>query len=150
MRKSIAGFCFVFAMSVATVVAAEEVHVIARGTQGLEAVPLRVENETARPVACAASIAHWYSAPVGTAAAGGRLETRLWSKPATGEVLLLNAQEDQMPIQSLWCGYAGEDVSTRSDIRLARRSGTSEPAIDLICREAAGSPALDCRRRGAQ
>lgn len=150
MRKCIVVFCFGFAVSAASVVAAEEVHVIARGMQGLEAVPLRLENETARPVACAAAIAHWYSAPVGSAAPGGRLETRLWSKPATGEVLLLNAQEDQMPIQSLWCGYAGADVSTRSDIPLARRAGTPEPAIDLICREAAGGPALDCRRRGAQ
>lgn len=131
-------------------IAAEEVHIITRGTQGLEAVPLRVENATARPVACAVAIAHWYSAPVGAVEPGKRLDTRLWSKPATGEVLLLNAQEDQMPIQSLWCGYAGADVSTRSDVRLVRRAGESEPAIDLVCREVAGSPALDCRRRGAE
>lgn len=127
---------------------AQEAPVVLRGTQGLVAVPFRLANASGRPVVCAAAIAHWYSAEIGRAAPGGHLEAELWSKPATGEVFLLNDRQDRMPVQRLWCGYEGADVSTRSDIALAHRAGTAEPAVDLICGAEGGAPGLACRRRG--
>lgn len=136
------------AASIPIAAAAEEAPVIERGTHGLVALPFHVANQADRPVVCATAIAHWYSAEIGSVAPGGELAARLWSKPATGEVFLLNAQQDRMPIQSLWCGFAGADVSTRSDIGLARRAGVAEPAIDLVCKVGSGARPLDCRRRG--
>ena len=129
---------------------AEEAIVVERGIEGLAAIPFRVANESGRPVVCAAAIAHWYSAEIGAVAPGGRLEAALWSKSATGEVFLLNAKQDRMPVQRLWCGFAGADVSTRSDIALARRAGIAEPALDLVCVSRDGMQGLDCRRRGAE
>lgn len=132
---------------------AEEALVVVRGTQGLTAVPLVVTNSSNRPVACTAAIAHWYSAPVGIAAPGARLSAQLWSNPATGEVFLLNPVQDRMPVQRLWCGYEGEDVSTRSEIALQRRAGAAEPAITLDCRAAGVAGAaqgLACQRRSAE
>lgn len=129
---------------------AEEALVVERGVEGLVAVPFRVTNRTERPLLCAAAIAHWYSADIGMVEPGQRLDARLWSKPATGEVFLLNAQQDRMPIQSLWCGYAGADVSTRRVIGLQRRAGAGEPAVDLTCQAGAATGALDCQRRAAE
>ncbi len=129
---------------------ATEVMIVERGTEGLAAVPFRVRNETGRPLVCAAAMAHWYSADVGTIPPGGSFEARLWSKPASGEVFLLNAGEDRMPIQTLWCGYQGADVSTRSLVALHRRAGVVEPAVDLTCRQEAGGASLDCRRGGTE
>lgn len=126
--------------------AAEEALVVERGVEGLVAVPFQVRNASDRPLTCAAAIAHWYSADIGTVPPGQRLDARLWSKPATGEVFLLNPQQDRMPIQSLWCGYAGADVSTRSVIGLQRRAGAGEPAINLTCHAGKGAPALECQR----
>ncbi|MDR6951375.1 hypothetical protein J2X65_000723 [Ancylobacter sp. 3268] len=128
---------------------AEEAVVVERGVEGLAAVPFQVANRTDRSISCSAAIAHWYSADIGVAEPGGRLEAGLWSKPATGEVFLLNDRQDRMPVQRLWCGYAGADVSTRSEIGLVRRAGSAEPALDLVCLSAGRAQPLDCRRRGS-
>ncbi|MBB3772588.1 hypothetical protein FHS55_003209 [Angulomicrobium tetraedrale] len=149
MLKFFIAVILILLPSMALPAQAEEVLVVERGVEGLVAVPFRIANDTDRPVACAAAIAHWYSAQIGTAAPHGRLEASLWSKPASGEVFLLNATQDRMPVQRLWCGYVGEDVSTRSEIALARRAGAPEPAIDLVCGRDGGTTALACRP-GAQ
>ncbi|GAB4064649.1 hypothetical protein KHC28_12160 [Ancylobacter sonchi] len=123
---------------------------VERGVEGLVAVTFHIENATRRPITCSAAIAHWYSAKIGMLSPGGRFDAKFWSKPATGEVFLLNDKQDRMPIQRLWCGFAGADVSTRSEIALARRAGAAEPAIDLVCVSRADERALDCRRRGGE
>ena len=129
---------------------AEEAMVVERGVEGLVALPFRVTNRTDKPLRCAAAIAHWYSAEIGAVAPGQRLEAQLWSKPASGEVFLLNPRQDRMPIQSLWCGYAGADVSTRQVIALQRRAGVEEPAVDLTCRPGTATGMLECQRRAAE
>ncbi|MBS7539858.1 hypothetical protein [Ancylobacter lacus] len=118
--------------------------------EGLAAVPFRVRNETGRPLVCSAVLAHWYSAPIGTVPPGEQLEARLWSKPASGEVFLLNVRDDRMPIQSLWCGYQGADITTRSLVVLDRRAGQVEPPVNMICRSDGETHALDCRRSTAE
>ncbi|MBS7543103.1 hypothetical protein [Ancylobacter oerskovii] len=146
MAKVFVVFCFVLSVC-AGPAKAEEAMVVERGTEGLVGVPFRVVNESRRPIACSAAIAHWYSARIGSVAPWRRLEAKLWSKPATGEVFLLNETQDRMPVQRLWCGYAGADVSTRSEIGLLRRAETAEPPIELVCSSGGESQALDCRRR---
>ncbi len=142
MRKLIMPLVSV-SMALVAAASAEEAMVVVRGTEGLTAVPFRVENRTEGPMTCGAAIAHWYSMPLGDAAPGEAVETRLWSDPATGAVFLLNPSEDRMPVLSLWCGKTGADVTTGSRILLVRRAGTAEAAIALACRPGADK-ALDC------
>lgn len=148
MGKNFISYWFLVAFS-AVPVFAEEAMVVERGVEGLVAVPFQVANRTDRSISCSAAIAHWYSAEIGVAEPGGRVEAGLWSKSATGEVFLLNDKQERMPVQRLWCGYAGADVSTRSEIGLVRRAGSAEPALDLICLSTGVAQPLDCRRRGS-
>lgn len=125
--------------------AAKSPMVVATGTDGLAAVPVVVVNAGTERIGCDAAIAHWYSASLGEAAPGARLERTLWSDPQSGAVYLLNDKDERMPVQTLWCGLASETVSTRYDIAIERRSGGVEPAIGLVCAGMAGGR-LDCRR----
>lgn len=129
---------------------AEEAMVVQRGTAGLSAVPFTVANQSDQAIVCAAATAHWYSIEIGKAQPKTELVAKLWSKPATGEVFALNAHEDHMPIQTLWCGLAGADVSTRSEIRLERKIGAPEPAISLTCATDPAAHRLVCRHKGAE
>lgn len=146
-------FLFVLAtltavVGVAAPVVAEEVVVVERGTDGLIAVPFRALDRSAGPMVCSAAIAHWYSVEIGRAEPGAAVTATLWSNPATGAIHLLNDHQDRMPIQTLWCGVAGRDASTRSDVPLARRRGGAESPIDLVCTEASAGDRLACRPRG--
>jgi hypothetical protein len=114
------------------------------GSNGLAPVAFAVANEADRPIRCEAAIAHWYSAIVGEAAPGASVAATLWSRPETGEVFLLNAVGDRMPIQTLWCGFADGSVSSRSEIGLVRRSGTAEPGVSGTCSATAEEHALAC------
>lgn len=112
---------------------------------GLVEVPLTVANEGAGAIGCRAAIAHWFSADLGTAAAGEAVEAVLWTEPATGAVFLINAAGDRMPVESLWCGVAGATWRTRSLIPLPRRAAAGE-RLSLTCRGAADEARLACRR----
>ncbi|WP_181703343.1 hypothetical protein [Chthonobacter albigriseus] len=127
-----------------TVAAAEETHPMKRGTDGLTAVPFRADNRSSAAITCAATIAHWYSAEVGSAAPGASVTATLWSDPKTGEVFALNEHLDRMPLLRVWCGYSGADVSTASDLPLLRRAGAAEKPISVACHGAAGTNRLDC------
>ncbi|MQT15615.1 hypothetical protein [Segnochrobactrum spirostomi] len=129
---------------------AEEAMVVQRGTEGLSPVPFRVANQSDQAIVCAAATAHWYSIEIGRAQPNTELVETIWSKPATGEVFALNTHEDHMPIQTLWCGLAGADVSTRTEIRLERKIGVKEPAISLTCTSDPAAHRLACRRLGAE
>lgn len=137
--------CVFLTLMSATAAGATETPTALRGTEGLSAVPVEIRNETSLPIACAASIAHWYSAELGRAGPGETLALPLWSDPATGTVVTLNAVQDRMPVLALWCGLAGRDVSTRSDIPLVRRAGAPEPAVRRACTVDSGTNRLDCR-----
>ena len=117
------------------------------GTAGLDRVSFQALNRSDAAIACEASIAHWYSAEIGRAAPGETVAADLWSDPASGAVYLLNAGQDRMPVQVLFCGIEGKAASTRSDILLARRAGAAEPAIDLACDGATPDGKLACSRR---
>lgn len=124
---------------------AEQAPVVVHGTVGLDAVPFRALNRSAGAIECQALIAHWYSATIGRAGPGEAVAAQLWSDRKDGAVYLLNAGSERMPVQSLFCGAAGQAASTRSDIALARHAGRDEPAIDLECRALPATGALACR-----
>jgi hypothetical protein len=104
-----------------------------RGTQGLVPLDYRIEAGGDRPLACAASIAHWYSTELGRVEPGGSLVIALWRDPATGAVYRLNEVGDRMPVERLWCGIEGRAWATGADLALERLRGDVAPALALAC-----------------
>ena len=113
--------------------AAEETRPIRSGTAGQIAVPFSATNAGPERMACSAAVAHWYSVDLGEAAAGETVAATLWFDPASGEITILNASEDRMPVQALWCGVAGRSWETRSAVPLARKAGSAPGPIRLVC-----------------
>jgi hypothetical protein len=130
-------------MAVVGPVAAEEVEPVARGAAGLIALPFAAENNAPRPIACSAALAHWYSVEFGKAAHGESVQATLWYDPRSGATFVLNALKDRMPIQSLWCGFAGEAWATRALVALPQRAGAAPPPFRLTCTPDGGG--LACR-----
>jgi len=103
------------------------------GTEGVVAVPFAATNQARQRIACTASIAHWYSLDLGEAGHGEAVEATLWFDPKSGEISILNAVGDRMPITALWCGLAGKSWTTRSPVALSRRAGEMPGRIELTC-----------------
>lgn len=114
-----------------------------RGTAGLQAFSVTVNNQGRLPLACQETTAHWYSVEFGILAPGATLSTRLWKNPATGEVFILNQHQDRLPLQLVWCGIAGDAWRTRADVALPTRHGPGVASIRLRC--VAGVDKVDCR-----
>lgn len=105
-----------------------------RGRAGLEELPVHIHNIGEENLSCGASLAHWYSERLGTVGAGKTLSATLFVKPETGAVFLLNASQDRMPVERLWCGLEGRSWETRREISFERRAGTTAAPVDLDCR----------------
>jgi hypothetical protein len=114
------------------------------GTDGLLAAPVAVMNASAEPISCTAELAHWYSQEVGEAAPGATAHIALWFEPATGTYVLLNAKQERMPVESLWCGLAGRAYATRSVIALERKVGAAMKPTSIVC--SGGGVRLICAR----
>jgi hypothetical protein len=112
------------------------------GTNGLDLLPLTVDNRAPEPIRCSAEIAHWYSLELVLAQAGESVEIELWFDPASGTYTTLNEKDENLPIERLWCGFAGRAYETRSQI-LLDRSGASPAPQRVACANSAGR--LDCR-----
>ncbi len=97
-------------------------------------------------MACIAATAHWYTVDLGTVAPRSSLRQRFWAAPATGEVFVLNARADRMPVEQLWCGVADRPWSTRDTIPLERHAGQRPPPLQVDCHPAAGSLRCDIVR----
>jgi hypothetical protein len=106
---------------------------IERGRAGLDEIPLAVTNNGKEPISCGATLAHWYSQPIGTVAPGGVMKSSVWLQRETGAVFLLNDLEDRMPVERLWCGRDGQSWATRSEIKLERRRGEAMGPIEVTC-----------------
>lgn len=104
-----------------------------RGRVGLDEIPLAVTNAGNEALSCGATLAHWYSQPIGTVAPGGVMKSSLWLQRETGAVFLLNQLEDRMPVERLWCGKDGQSWATRSEIPLQRRRGEAVGTIAVTC-----------------
>lgn len=106
---------------------------IQRGPEGVNAVVLDIRNESGGSIRCMASLAHWYSASMGEAAPGKTLQTTLWHDPQSGELSLMNDQQDRMPVEALWCGHPPRAYETRSRVKLNNLSGETPNGITLAC-----------------
>ncbi|KAA8999445.1 hypothetical protein FJU30_14020 [Affinibrenneria salicis] len=74
---------------------------------------------------------------------GKTLRFNLWKNSATGEVFVLNAHQDRMPVQSLWCGESRDAYNSRRQLALPDRRGRAPRPITLRC--AAGAQRVNCR-----
>ena len=107
---------------------------LASGTAGEVRVVLEIANHGRADMACTASLAHWYSADLGTAAPGTTLEVVLWHEPRTGVLNLLNTARDRMPVVAIWCRCACVRGGTPERVALPLKAGLSPHA----CAESAG------------
>ncbi|MCW6511607.1 hypothetical protein [Lichenifustis flavocetrariae] len=103
------------------------------GTNGLSPIPFNARNSGTEPIDCQIAAAHFYSVDLGTAAPGGEVKAELWASVATGEVYVLNRTRVRIPVQSLWCGFAGRAWETRDPVELARKAGHTPGPITLMC-----------------
>lgn len=104
-----------------------------RGTDGVNPVIVELQNETTRPIHCSASLAHWYSEKLGEVEAGATLRFTLWHNPTSGVFNLMNALEDRMPVEAIWCGKPPNPYETRAAIALDFKVGDSPDEISRIC-----------------
>ena len=105
----------------------------ARGNAGLAPFTVAVRNIGEGTLDCQVTTAHWYSVALGAVAPGAGLSTVLWKDIASGEILMLNSQQDRMPVQRFWCGEAGKSWQTRSDIVMPNRRNVQPPSLALVC-----------------
>lgn len=114
-------------------------HVTVRtGTDGLDPVPLTVSNGSPEALSCNADFAHWYSAEIATAPSGGNADIDLWFDPKTGTYTILNDSQENLPVERLWCGFAGRAYATRAQIALDRGAQVSVAPLHISCVEATG------------
>jgi hypothetical protein len=99
------------------------------GTEGLSPVSLALTNASGEAIACSADIAHWYSVDLATAAPGAEIQIELWFDPETGTFSVLNDKRENLPVERLWCGFAGRAYATRSQIVLERTTLPAERTV---------------------
>lgn len=118
---------------------------IIHGTDGATAVALTVYNRTDASLTCEAGLAHWYSKNLGATAPGDALELVLWHDPETGVLALMNATDDRMPLEAIWCGATKGFSATRGRLSLPQKAGTlPHPILGFSCAEQAGNTRLAC------
>jgi hypothetical protein len=100
---------------------------------------VEVKNRSGHPIACAAQLAHWFSADLGIAAPGDALRIDFEADPVSGTVFIRNAGGERMPIEAAWCGLEGRAWETRYQFDLVRAGGRG-----LTC-EAVAEGRLACR-----
>jgi hypothetical protein len=102
-------------------------------------ISVEVKNRSDHPIACAAQLAHWFSADLGVAAPGGAVRIDFTSDPATGTAFIRNAGGERMPVEAAWCGVEGRVWETRYQLDLAR-AGRGGVTCDAVAEER-----LSCR-----
>jgi hypothetical protein len=100
-------------------------------------IAVEVKNRSGRLITCSAQLAHWFSVELGSAAVDGTIIAGFVSDPATGTVFILNDAGERMPVETAWCGFAGNAWETRGQLNF---TGADEI---LLC-EARGER-LSCR-----
>lgn len=116
---------------------------IVHGTEGANPVEISVANETDTPLDCRAALAHWYSDELGRIAPGDRLTLTLWHDGETGVLNLMNATDDRMPVEAIWC--ASDTARARLDLPM--KTGNAAAALHFSCKSAEDS-GLSCVTTG--
>lgn len=119
---------------------------IIRGTEGAGRVQLEIRNVGPGDLICSASLAHWYSEPLGRVASGRVLDVTLWHVPQTGVLNRLNAVGDRMPVEAVWCGTPDTDQGARGRVELPFIAGPIPARLLRSCAVEAGG--IVCRPDG--
>ncbi|MEO1986526.1 MAG: hypothetical protein ABGX47_07735 [Martelella sp.] len=112
---------------------------IIHGTEGANPVEISVANETDTPLDCRAALAHWYSDELGRIAPGDRLTLTLWHDSKTGVLNLMNATDDRMPVEAIWC--ASDTARARLDLPMT--AGKATASLHFSCKSGDAS-GLSC------
>ena len=102
-------------------------------------VALTVENASPIAMECHAIAGHWYGFDFTAVAPGGLVTLRLMYDRASGMVAMLNARDQPVPLEYVYCGHVGDAWRTRAVLPMRER--LAEPAA-IVCRERLG--ALQC------
>lgn len=116
---------------------------IIHGTEGADPVEISVVNETGVPLDCDAALAHWYSDELGRIAPNDELTLTLWHDTKSGVLNLMNATNDRMPVEALWCSTD----AARTRLSLPIRAGKIEATLRFSCR-VSGDTGLSCNATG--
>ncbi|MEQ8479764.1 MAG: hypothetical protein RIC18_03830 [Hoeflea sp.] len=116
---------------------------IIHGTDGADPVELFIANATGGAVECKAALAHWYSDDLGQVAPGDELKVTLWHDRETGVLNLMNATDDRMPVEAVWCSNG----AARTRLSLPIASGKSDATLRYSC-QADGEAGLSCENAG--
>ena len=116
---------------------------IIHGTEGADPVEITVANDTGLALNCEAALAHWYSDELGRITPGGELTLTLWRDPKTGVLNLMNATNDRMPVEALWC--SNDAARTRLNLPIA--ADRVEATLRFSC-HASSDRELSCDSSG--
>lgn len=108
---------------------------IIHGTDGADPVEISIMNKTGGPLDCRAALAHWYSDELGRIVAGDQLSLTLWHDSETGVLNLMNATNDRMPVEAVWC--TTETARTRLDLPMT--TGKAEARLHFTCETSDGA-----------
>ncbi|WP_169929165.1 hypothetical protein [Martelella mediterranea] len=100
---------------------------------------ISVSNETDTPLDCRAALAHWYSDELGRIAPGQQLTVTLWHDSKTGVLNLMNAADDRMPVEAIWC--ASDAARARLDLPMT--AGKATASLHFSCKSGDAS-GLSC------
>jgi len=84
---------------------------------------LIVENEGEKRLSCTVSFAHWFAAKLGEIDGKSQAAFTFGVDLATGRIFSPNAAGDEMAVEQIWCGHAGNDWATRATLPLMRQAG---------------------------
>ncbi|MCZ4351964.1 hypothetical protein O4H61_05500 [Roseovarius aestuarii] len=116
---------------------------IIHGTDGADPVQVSILNKTGSPLDCRAALAHWYSDDLGRIVVDDQLTLTLWHDSETGVLNLMNATDDRMPVEAVWC--ATDTARTRLDLPMA--TGQTEAKLHFTCKAVDGAN-LSCVAMG--
>ncbi|WP_422369778.1 hypothetical protein [Hoeflea sp.] len=116
---------------------------IIHGTDGADPVEISIANETGGILKCEAALAHWYSDDLGEIGPGDQLTLTLWHDRETGVLNLMNATDDRMPVEAVWC--SNDAARTRLNLPIA--SGRAEATLRYSC-HAGDDTGLNCDAAG--
>jgi hypothetical protein len=66
------------------------------------------------------------------------LQIALWFEAATGTYVMLNERQENLPVESLWCGIDGNAYLTRTLVPLQRNAGAAISRRDMLCSTESG------------
>ncbi|MEM7444998.1 MAG: hypothetical protein AAF414_16880 [Pseudomonadota bacterium] len=125
--------CALFAMSIAGALVGEAKRVYAADSGWTEAALTIANDSEDRLLACQFLLAHWFEISVGPIAPGEETVQPLLTRPATGDVAILNSVGDHMAVERLICGEPGADRALWTQAPVDRlRHG--DDALTLSCR----------------